>query len=123
MDLRLLLLLSLTLALTACVYNNEEELYPIPPEACDTLAVSYQATIIPLFTIHECIACHQGATPNGNVGMDSYEKVKVLADNGMLYGTIAHLPGFSPMPKDEPQLLDCEIRQIKAWIDQGALNN
>ncbi len=123
MNLRLLLLLTLAVFLSACVYNNEEDLYPTPPEACDTLNISYQNTIIPLLTLHECIACHQGETPNGNIGMDSYEKVKAQADNGMLYGTIAHLPGFSPMPKDEPKLLDCEIRQIKAWIDQGALNN
>lgn len=129
--------LLIVMALTSCVYNNEDELYPEPGSSqptgsgqtgqesaqCDTTNVSYQSTVVPLLSTHRCLDCHSGGTPSGNVGLDSYGEVKAEADNGRLYGVIAHLPGFSRMPRGGNRMPECDIRQIKGWIDQGALNN
>jgi len=38
-------------------------------------------------------------------------------------GAVQHQPGFSPMPKGDNQLGDCDIQKMSAWIDQGAKNN
>lgn len=90
---------------------------------CDTIAISYAAQVVPILTTHHCIACHRVGNAVGGIKLDSYPEAKKYADNGQLYGSIAHLMGFEPMPRDEPKLSNCEIRQVKAWIDDGAREN
>jgi hypothetical protein len=55
--------------------------------------------------------------------MGTYAADKAMAQNGKLYGTIAHTAGFSPMPKGSAKLSNCQIATIKKWIDGGMLNN
>jgi len=49
--------------------------------------------------------------------------LRILALNGTLAGAIEHTPGFTPMPQFGDKLSDCNIAIIKAWINNGALNN
>jgi len=44
-------------------------------------------------------------------------------DNGKLLGAVTHASGYSPMPKNQAQLSDCNIQKITNWINKGALNN
>jgi hypothetical protein len=55
--------------------------------------------------------------------LETHRQVKALADNGTLAGVITHSSGFSPMPKNAPQLSQCNIDAILQWIEPGAPNN
>jgi cytochrome c553 len=75
-----------------------------------------------------CTGCHSGSSPSGNVSLENYSAIAAAAaigagNYGSLYGTISHASGNSPMPKGGSKLSDCTIAKIKAWIDQGALDN
>lgn len=108
---------------TGCYYDNEEELYPPGiGVTCDTVAVSYATVVQPILQTN-CYNCHAQGSSSGNVSLGNYQNVLVYVNNGSLYGAIAHLSGFSPMPKGGNQLLSCDINKIKSWIDAGALDN
>ena len=110
-----------SVSLTSCYYDKEDSVYPYD-NLCNTTNVTYSATVEPILS-QSCVGCHLSDSPSGNVILDSYEAVKIHADNGKLYGSINHNSGFSPMPKDGNKLSDCQISQIKAWIEAGSPNN
>jgi len=117
-------LIFITLVLTSvtgCYYDNEEELYPQPVE-CDTLNITYSATIAPIMETN-CNECHGGSSPSANIRTDTYDGLKIIADDGKLWGAINHENGYSPMPKDRPKLNDCDLKKIEIWLDNGALND
>ena len=108
---------------SACYYDNEEELYPDPgPVPCDTVSVSYANTVLPIIQ-DNCYVCHDQGSGFGNVVLEGHDNITIYANNGRLYGSIAHLSGFSNMPQGRNKLADCKISQIKSWIDAGAPNN
>lgn len=109
--------------LTSCYNNKEEEVYPTIKSGCDTLVtMTYSTHVAPLLK-SKCTTCHGGSSPSAGIGLDTYEGVKKVADNGKLYGAINHSPSYQPMPKGGDKIVFCQIRQIKIWIDKGALNN
>lgn len=117
----LLILGFISVSLTSCYYDNEEELYPQPIE-CDTINVTYSQTIAPIMSA-SCNFCHGESSPSGNVITDNYDDLKTIADDGRLWGCVNHESGYSPMPKDRPKLNDCDLKKIKVWLDNGALND
>ncbi len=117
----LMILGLLSLGMTSCYYDNEVELYPQPIE-CDTANVTYSATIAPIMSSN-CNGCHGGSAPQGNVITDTYEGLKIIADDGRLWGAVNHKPGYLPMPNDRPKLNDCDLTKIGIWLDNGALND
>lgn len=109
----------------SCYYDNEEFLYPKLSNSCDTGNVTFSSSVIPVLQQY-CYTCHSNsnaASFGGNIKLEDYADVKILADNGQLYGTIAHLQGYSPMPKGGSQLDDCDISIIKSWVDSDSPNN
>ncbi len=90
--------------------------------ACDTVNVSFSAFVQPLIT-NNCLGCHSGSVPAGGLDFGTHAGVSQVALDGRLYGALARLDGFSAMPRNGSQLQDCTIDKIKAWIDDGALNN
>jgi hypothetical protein len=72
---------------------------------------------------NSCNECHGGTVPTANIRTDTYEGLKSIADNGQLWGAVNHESGYSPMPKDRPKLPECDLKQIRIWLDAGALNN
>jgi len=122
----ILIILALAI-LSGCYYDNEEELYPNSGSNCDTTNVTYSGTIFPIIS-GDCISCHSGSVPQGNVLLEDYTTISAAAaipagQYGSLYGAISHDPGNSPMPKNGTQLSDCKIKQVKIWIDAGAPDN
>ena len=107
--------------LQGCYYDVEEELYPFEG-ACDTLTVTYTATVKPILDAN-CIVCHSTASNQGNVILDSHAKAKQYAESGQLLGAIRHDPGFSPMPQGGNKLNNCNILKIQKWVSEGAQNN
>jgi hypothetical protein len=112
--------------LQGCYYDNEEELYPASAE-CNTENMSFDGDIWPVINA-SCTGCHSGANPSGGISLQNYSDVNAAAqidpgNYGSLYGVVSHASGNSPMPKNSDKLPDCTVTQIKAWIDQGALDN
>ena len=109
-------------AYNSCFYDNEEDLYPTPKDACDTINTEY-SIVISHIMLRECNTCHLSASPSGGVITDNHSDLLTIVNNGQLWGSINHLSGFSPMPKGSNKLKECEIRQIQKWMEQGAPNN
>lgn len=116
--LALVLLLSMTIS--ACYYDVEEEIYP--STECDTIDVTYSVDVVNILK-NNCYVCHDQATNEGNVTLEGYDRLKTYATNGKLLGVIKHLPGFPEMPQNAPQLPECNIAKIEQWVNDGALNN
>lgn len=87
----------------------------------DTTQISYLTHLKPVLDTY-CVGCHSASSASGNVRVDSYANLKLIADNGKLYGSIAQLSGYAAMPTSG-KLTDCQIKAFKLWIDQGKLNN
>jgi mono/diheme cytochrome c family protein len=65
----------------------------------------------------------QAASPSGNILLNNYANVKIQATNGRLVGAVSHAAGYSAMPKNANKLTECQIAQIRKWVNAGALNN
>lgn len=91
-------------------------------EACNPDNFAFTADILPIIQTN-CQGCHSGSQPSAGIHLDDYASIKAAADEGSLYGSIAWLSGYQPMPQNAAQLSDCNINQIKNWIDNGAPNN
>jgi hypothetical protein len=89
---------------------------------CDPNLFTYSGFIQPLLQ-KNCIGCHSGSNAGGGLDYTNYSTVKTVALNGKLYGSISHMPGYIPMPNTSSKLSDCEITQVKKWIDAGAPQN
>jgi hypothetical protein len=108
----------------ACYYDKEEILYP-SDKSCDTANVTYSLTVSPIINNY-CLACHGSSNFNslgGNLNLEGYNNIIIPVNSGALLNSIEHNTGFSPMPKNSPQLSDCNILKIKKWIEAGAANN
>lgn len=90
--------------------------------ACDTLAQSYSLHVVPIIQTH-CQGCHSGNTPSGGINLSIHTGVQQVALNGRLLGAITHDPVYLSMPQGGTQLRECEIAQIRNWIEDGAPNN
>ncbi len=88
---------------------------------CDTTDVTYTATIAPVFE-NFCLGCHDQATANGGVVLETYDQRAVLANSGALEGVLTGTNGYPQMPPDNP-IPECEKTQIMKWIDEGAPQN
>ena len=122
-----IIIICLLAFLGSCYYDNTEELYPYQNENCDTTNVTFSGTIFPIIN-DNCIGCHSGSAPQGNIHLEDYATISAQAQIapgqfGSLYGAISHNPGNSPMPKNGTQLSDCRIKQVKVWIDAGTPDN
>lgn len=90
---------------------------------CDTSGViKYSTHIAPMLQTN-CVGCHSGASPGGNIALTSYAAVKTQVTNGKLWGSVTFAAGFSAMPKNGRKLSDCKLTALKKWIDEGATNN
>jgi uncharacterized membrane protein len=90
--------------------------------ACDTTVFTYSGAVKPIMDA-KCSGCHNLSNLGGNIDVSTYNGIKIVAQNGKLYGSVAHQAGYSPMPKNAAKLSDCEIRQIQKWVAAGILNN
>ena len=89
---------------------------------CDSTQFAFNTIIKPIIT-NKCQGCHSGSAASGGIDLSTYNGVKAKITDGKLWGSVNHLPGYSPMPKNGAKLSDCEITQIKKWIENGSLNN
>ena len=108
--------------ISSCYRDVEELLYPVNG-TCDTNNIAYAATVVPILRSNGCLGCHSGGAPSGNISLEGYSNIRIVAQNGKLFGAISHSPGFSPMPQGGNKMSACNINKIKAWLDAGFPNN
>lgn len=130
MKIKSLPLALLSLLLFSCVSNVEDLTDDVVPEPDE---VSYASDIQPIFN-SQCTSCHGN---NGNISFTTY--ANTTSGTGNFYGANLIISGdadasglvdkIEPNPESGsrmPQggsLTATEIATIKAWINQGALNN
>jgi len=114
--------LAVVVFFNSCYYDKEQLLYGGNTVCITTGIISYTQNVMPLLQQY-CYSCHSGNFPSGNILMGTYAADKAIALSGKLFGCISYQAGFSPMPKDQPKMNNCEIATIKKWIDTGVLNN
>lgn len=93
-----------------------------PNQPCLTDNISYSGFVAPLLATN-CVGCHSGGTPSGNIVLNSHSAVQTLALNGRLLGAITWANGYQPMPQGSGKLTACTIDKINAWINDGAPDN
>jgi mono/diheme cytochrome c family protein len=121
------LLASAVVGAGGCASENLQDLSGSDVLACDTSAVAtYSAVIRPLIQRNGCLDCHAaGGLGTAATGFNYETAAGLQAANraGRLIGAIERRTGFSPMPKDRPQISACDIARIKQWVRRGAPND
>ncbi|MBX7202887.1 MAG: hypothetical protein K1X77_07430 [Bacteroidia bacterium] len=113
------------LFLSACVYQNEDDLYGKESlKGCDTLEVSYASDIRPLIDIH-CIECHGTYPELGAASFTNHIQLSQYLDlnKKKFIESISHTGYSKLMPDNADKLPECEIRKMIHWIDAGYPNN
>jgi len=110
---------ALTLTISGCYYDSEEELYP-GSSSCDTANVTYSASVAPVFAAN-CNSCHSGNAPSGNIRTDNYSSI--VTNITRIRGAINHESGFMAMPQNSAKLTVCDLDKIDIWIRQGMPDN
>jgi hypothetical protein len=105
------------LILSACGYDNEEELFG--SKLCDPEQVTYSGVIAPLITTNCAItSCHDGNNPN-LPNWSIFENVKANAQEIRERTTDGTMP-----PSASGLILSAEgIDNIACWVENGAQNN
>ncbi len=104
------------LFLSSCTNRKEEVL---EPESCDTVNVAFSSGPVSTIISTKCAVtgCHvTGTQASGNFTL--YSETKAAVDNGTFAQRV-----FVIM--DMPQvgsLTECELSQLKAWVNAGAPN-
>lgn len=119
---RVLLLLVLLSMSEGCYYDHEAILYPNASTCTPSDTPTFSGDIEPIFAYH-CNSCHSGPYASAGIQLDDYTKVETYVHSGSLLGSITGATGYPLMPKDMSPLPDCEINNIKNWINNGAPNN
>ncbi|MBK6931742.1 MAG: hypothetical protein IPH12_13105 [Saprospirales bacterium] len=86
--------------------------------SCDTSGVTYSGFVSTLMT-NRCTGCHGNINPQGGIKLTTYAEVTAVAQSGKLYGSIARLTGFSPMPNGGAAVSPCFTNKVNAWINAG----
>lgn len=106
--------------LQGCYYDVESTLYA--GNACDTTLTGFVAKIQPLVASN-CQVCHSGASPDGNLSLETYEQIRTAALNGWIVDRISRNTGdVQLMPPNGP-LSSCDIQAIDLWTQAGAPEN
>lgn len=92
--------------------------------------VSYSIDLAPVFE-SRCVNCHGVGKTEGGVDLTTWTGVRSSgvtpgeADGSPLVWAIEQSPGFEMPPLDAPikPFTPDQIRGVKTWINEGALNN
>jgi len=114
--------LAFGLLLQSCYYDNEVTLYGTGAgSACDTINVTYSATIAPIMASN-CNSCHNASSGNGVITTD-YTNLKAIVTNGKLVKSVNWTAGAIQMPLGGQKMASCTLAKINKWVNSGALNN
>jgi len=86
--------------------------------SCSGLTLTYTADIKPIISAN-CLNCHNGTQSESGIDLSTYSGVKSMADSGRLLGALHHQTGYTPMPKDAPQLSSGTLQLFDCWVQNG----
>ncbi|MGB0580430.1 MAG: DUF1549 domain-containing protein [Limisphaerales bacterium] len=121
--------LSKLTAFAALTLGLQAATKPAPAEK-----VSYYTQVRPIFQVH-CVGCHQPAKAKGGYVMTDFKRLMgkgdsdepvILAKNAaksLLVEMITPVDGEAEMPLDKAPLSLKDIDTIKAWVQQGAIDD
>jgi hypothetical protein len=106
---------------------------------CNTQNMSYSQNVVPILKSN-CYKCHSTGNSVGSYGhlLDNYDTLTkyftprtypiIVGGDTITYisyleGVITHTQPFIAMPYMDGKLDTCAIKQIQAWITQGAPDN
>lgn len=78
------------------------------PIACDTVAVSLSADIMPFLT-PKCLGCHGNSLQSGGYNLATHAGIMVAVNGERLLGSVRHEQGFIAMPIGSDKLNECQI--------------
>lgn len=87
---------------------------------CDSTNSGFASAIMPIMTKY-CVGCHAYPNASAQVELSGYIGVKNAINQGLMK-SLDHT-GYYPMPKGGAKLSDCEINQVRKWIQRGAPND
>lgn len=93
--------------------------------SCDTENISYASYIQPTISTY-CLGCHSYKWAGeycDSLDFTDYPTVASVAQSGLLMDVIQHKYPLPSMPYYGPQLDECTIAKIAAWVKNGAPNN
>lgn len=103
--------------ISSCYYDSQEEIYPLLSQtACDTTNATYSAKVSQIIS-KNCLGCHNAATAQAGIVLETYNDVKTYADNGLLVQSITGTAGKTLMPYNGNKLSDCDIAIIDKWVN------
>jgi len=113
----------------SCTYDRGEVIQPATPQeldfcdsikAVDSTLVSYKCDVKPILDVECTLTCHTPTSVSGTPFLDSYDLVKVVANDGSLMGSINWTGTFTTMPFLSATKIDLVQRNtIQEWINQG----
>lgn len=109
---------------SACSSDSEEDLLGV--EECSETNISFSQKVLPIMN-ESCAfpGCHAANIPAAGINLSSFESITAYftTDQDRFLGAIRHESGYSPMPKSNDKLSDCNLYYIETWIAEGASNN
>lgn len=105
------------LIFSGCYYDHADEIYP--SAACNPTAATYALDVAEIMNRNSCNSCHNSSLASGNVRTDTYNDLRVVAENGKLWGALNHMTGYVPMPQGANKISQCDLNKIKKWLDSG----
>lgn len=92
------------------------------PSTCDSNTYTYSGAVSKIMA-QRCVGCHSGSNASGGIDLSSHAGVKAQASKGALLGSIQGKAPWKFMPQGGNSLSDCEIAQIRKWIEAGTPND
>ena len=96
---------------------DKEMLAPLS-NCADALNISYTSTAKSLLRAN-CFTCYGDGSGLGNVLLETYDEVKVLASNDRLLSSVSHTAGIAAIPLGADKLSERNIQTIKTRVEQG----
>jgi cytochrome c5 len=107
---------AIVLILSGCYYDTLNEIHrEINNDVSSDNTPATYANAVDLILRTSCTSCHNGKLQSGNVNLEGYDNVKLVATNGKLLGSIEHKSGFQAMPPGTT-IRACEIQKVQQWV-------
>lgn len=110
----------LTLSLILLFSSCEKEEAEIQTYDCTGLTPTYVSDIQAIMDANCATSgCHNASSQASGINLSTYESVVEESNRTRFLGSIQHLSGYSPMPRNQSQLSDTNIQLIYCWVENG----